>query len=163
MDLQQAIWKQKEAIRAGSRNVFARVQPVHMDWQPEREALRIGEMLRHLWMSEEGVRRVALEGDFAYFENRIPKGLRAVLGKPQELARELEHLERVHNETVAALKAFPADQLEAERVHAALGYRRKVYSILMGINDHEVHHRAQLMTYLRILGSPMPEAIRKME
>jgi len=34
-----------------------------------------------------------------------------------------------------------------------------VYAILLGINEHEIHHRAQLMTYLRILGTPVPEAI----
>jgi len=163
MNLTEIIWKQKEAIRAGSRAVFARLQPEHMGWQPEREALRIGELLRHIWMSEQGVRRVALDGDFSYYEKRIPQGLRAILGAPEELAQELETLERVHGETVAALQAFPHERLEEDRTHAALGYSRKVYSMLMGINEHEVHHRAQLMTYLRILGSPMPEAIRKKE
>jgi uncharacterized damage-inducible protein DinB len=40
-----------------------------------------------------------------------------------------------------------------------LGFRRRVAVILLGINEHEIHHRAQLMVYLRILGSPAPEAI----
>jgi uncharacterized damage-inducible protein DinB len=132
-----------------------------MAWQPEKDALRIGELLRHLWRSEEGVRRVALAGDFAYYEKRIPEGLRATLGTQEELARELEHLARVHAETVAAIRAFPAEQMESERAHAGLGFRRKVYAILLGINEHEVHHRAQLMTYLRILGAPVPEIVRR--
>lgn len=161
MNLIEIIVKQKETIRARSRQVFHLVRPEHMGWQPEREALRIGEMLRHLWMSEEGVRRVALEGNFAYYEKRIPEGLRAVLGKPEELARELENLERVHGETVAAIQAYPTERLDEERVHNGLGYRRKVFAILFGLNEHEVHHRAQLMTYLRILGTPVPEAVRK--
>jgi len=42
-----------------------------------------------------------------------------------------------------------------------LGFRRKVGVILLGINEHEIHHRAQLMTYLRILGTPVPEAVTR--
>lgn len=160
MNLSEIIVQQKEAIRARSRQVFSLIRPQHMNWQPEREALRIGELLRHLWMSEEGTRRVALEGNFAYYEKRIPQGLRAILGTPEELSRELEHLEQVHAETIAAIRAFPAERLEDDRVHAGLAYRRKIYAILMGITDHEVHHRAQLMTYLRILGTPVPEVVR---
>ena len=161
ISLIEVIAKQKEAIRVRSRQVFSLVRPEHMGWQPEREALRVGEMLRHLWTSEEGTRRVALEGNFAYYEKRIPEGLRAIMGSPEELTRELEHLERVHNETIAAIRAFPQERLEDDRVHAGLCYRRKIYAILMGITDHEVHHRAQLMTYLRILGTPVPEVVRR--
>jgi uncharacterized damage-inducible protein DinB len=110
-------------------------------------------------VSEEGVRRAALEGNFAYYERRIPEGLRAVLGTPHGLADELADIERVHNETLAAVRAFPAEQFDMERVHKGLGFRRKVAVILLGINEHEIHHRAQLMVYLRMLGSPAPEAI----
>ena len=42
-----------------------------------------------------------------------------------------------------------------------LGFRRKVGVMLFGINEHEVHHRAQLMTYLRMLGTPAPEPFAK--
>ena len=66
-----------------------------MAWRPEKEALSVSEMRRHLWVSEEGVRRVALEGNFAYYEKRIPQGLRAVLGQPGTLEEELGNLERV--------------------------------------------------------------------
>ncbi len=161
MDLIEIIAKQKETVRVGTRRVLERIKPEHMNWQPEKEALRVGEILRHLWMSEEGMRRIALDGNFAYYERRIPEGLRAILGTPEELSRELEHLERVHKETVQAIRQFPASRLEEDRVHDELGIKRKVYSLLIGLNEHEVHHRAQLMTYLRILGSPMPEAIRR--
>lgn len=161
MNFPEIIIKQKEGTRTRSRQVFSLIRPEHMGWQPEREALRIGELLRHLWMSEEGVRRVAIEGDFSYYERRIPEGLRAILGTPEELTRELPSLERVHGETVAAIRRLPKERLEDERAHEGLGYRRKVYAILMSLNEHEIHHRAQLMTYLRILGSPVPEAVRK--
>jgi len=161
MDIKELFLKQKEAQRARTREVLALVRPEMLAWRPEKDALSVGEMLRHLWVSEEGVRRLALEGSFAYYERRIPEGLRAVLGTPRALAEELADIEHVHNETLAAVRAFPAEQLETERVHEGLGFRRKVSVILLGINEHEIHHRAQLMVYLRILGSPVPEAIRR--
>jgi len=137
--------------------VTALIRPEHLVWRPEKEALSVGEMLRHLWVSEEGVRRVALEGGFTYYETRIPQGLRAVLGTVGTLTEELENLERTHNETLAAVADFPLPRFEEERRHPGLGFRRKVYVILFGLNEHEIHHTAQLMTYLRMLGTPLPE------
>lgn len=161
MDLKEFFLKQKEAIRGRTRQVTGMVRAEHFAWRPEKDALSVGEMIRHLWMSEQGVRRVALEGNFDYYERRIPQGLRAVLGTPGTLEEERGNLERVHNETFQAAATFPFERWEEERVHDGLGIRRKVAVILLGINEHEIHHRAQLMTYLRILGTPLPEAINR--
>lgn len=159
--LQEFFLKQKEATRKRSNEVFALLRPEHMAWKPEKGALNVGDMLQHLWVSEEGIRRVVLDGNFAYFEARIPKGLAGVLGKTGSLEEELKNIERVHRETLAAVAAQPAEIFEEERAHAGIGFRRKVAVILFGLNDHEIHHRAQLMTYLRILGTPVPEPFKK--
>ena len=74
---------------------------------------------------------------------------------------ELREIERVHQETLAAVRAWPPERMEEERVHRGLGIRRNVSVILFGISEHEVHHRAQLMTYLRMLGTPAPEPFRR--
>ncbi len=161
MDLKEFFLKQKEAIRGRTRQVTQLIRTEHMNWRPEKDALSVGEMLRHLWHSEEGVRRVALKGDFSYYEKRIPLGLRAVFGTPRSLEEELNQLERAHSETLAAVANFPPELWDEVRVHEELGFRRKVAVILLGINEHEIHHRAQLMTYLRILGTPVPEAVAR--
>lgn len=161
MDLKEFFLKHKETIRTRTRQVLGMIQPEQLDWRPEKDALTIGETLRHLWVSEEGVRRVALEGNFAYYEKRIPQGLRAMLGSARPLDEDLASLERVHRDTLAAVEKFPLEKWDEERIHEGLGFRRKTAIILMGINDHEVHHRAQLMTYLRMLGTPVPEAIAR--
>lgn len=157
MDIKELFLKQKEAIRKRTRQVVQMVRSDQLGWRPEKDALSIGEMLRHLWMSEEGVRRVALEANFAYYEARIPQGLRAVLGTVGSLEEEAQNLERVHSETLVLVEAFPVERFEEERTHEGLGFRRRVYAILFGIITHEAHHRAQLITYLRILGSTLPE------
>ncbi len=157
VDLRKIILDQKRAIRRRTQQVLELVRPEQMSWRPVAGALTIGEMLRHLWVSEEGVRRVALEGDFRYYLVRVPQGLRAVLGQPGTLEEERRELERVHQETLQLVSTYPLERLGEERSEPSLGYRRKVYAILLGINEHEVHHRAQLMTYLRMLGTPVPE------
>lgn len=161
MDLKEFFLKQKEVLRARTRPVTQLLREEQLGWRPEKDALCIGEMLRHMWVSEEGVRRVALEGDFSYYETRIPKGLRAVIGSYGTLEEELAALERVHRETLGAARAFALERWEEERVHEGLGFRRKIAVILFGINEHEMHHRAQLMTYLRMLGTPAPEPFAK--
>lgn len=160
MTLPEFFPKQKEAIRLRTKEVLALLRPEHMAWKPEKGALSVGETLRHLWTSEEGVRRVALEGNFAYYEERMPKGLRSVLGTPGTLEEELKSIDRVHQETLEAVAACPPELFEQERAHPGLGFRRRVIVMLFGMNEHEVHHRAQLMTYLRILGSPAPEPFK---
>jgi hypothetical protein len=155
MTLQQFFLKQKEAIRARTRDIFATLRPEQMEWKPEPGALNVGELLRHLWASEEGVRRCALHGDFTYYEIRVPKGLHAVMGTPGSLEEEVKNAERVHRETIAAVAALPEAVFDEERAHEDLGFRRKVAVILFGLNEHEIHHRAQLMTYLRMLGTPV--------
>jgi DinB family protein len=161
MMLQEFFLKQKEAIRARSRDVFTLLRAEHMDWKPEKGALSVGDILRHLWTSEVGVRQCALEGNFAYYETRIPKGLREVMGMPATLEEELRNIERVHGETLTAVANRPGDLFDEERANPGLGFRRKVAVILFGVNEHEIHHRAQLMTYLRMLGTPAPEPFKK--
>jgi hypothetical protein len=161
MTLPQFFIKHKEAIRARSRDVFSMIRPQDMNWKPENGALSVGELLRHLWVSEEGVRLCALEGDFRYYEIRVPKGLHAVMGAPGAVEDELKSIERVHSETIAAVRALPESAFDEERAHAELGFRRKVAVMLFGINEHEIHHRAQLMTYLRMLGTPVALKLAK--
>jgi uncharacterized damage-inducible protein DinB len=157
MNIQELFLKQKEAIRVRTRQVTSLLREGEMDWRPVPDALSIGDMVRHMWVSEEGVRRTALEGDFGYYEKRIPGGLAAVVGKPRTLAEELESLEKVHAETLALVEELPLERWDDVRANEALGIRRKIAVILFGINEHEVHHRAQLMTYLRMLGTPVAE------
>jgi len=157
MEFREIFTAQKEAIRKRMLEILAMVRPEHMDWRPEKDALSIGEMLQHLWVAEEGVRRVALENNFAYYETRVPKGLRSTLGPSRTLEENLANIARVHGETLAAVAACPESVFEEDRLRPDLGVKRKVWAILLGINEHTVHHRAQLSTYLRILGSPVPD------
>jgi uncharacterized damage-inducible protein DinB len=161
MNLQEFFLKQKQVLRARTHQVTDLLRDEHMTWRPVPGALNVGDTLRHLWVSEEGVRRVALTGDFSYYEKRIPGGLAAVLGEPKSLAYELAEMQRVHTDTLSAVEKFPLERWDDDRVHEGIGFSKRISVILFGINEHEIHHRAQLMTYLRMLGTPAPEPFAK--
>jgi hypothetical protein len=124
-----------------------------MDWKPEENAFCVGDMLRHLWVCESGVRQCALEGNFAYCKTRIPARLRAVRGLPGSLEQESKHIDCVHRETLSAAAMHAAELFDKERAHPEWGFRRIVAGIVAGMNEHEAHHRAQLMTYVRMMGT----------
>jgi len=161
MNIQELFLREKEAISVRTRQVTSLLQQDHLTWRPVPGALSVGEIVRHLWVSEAGMRNLALNGDFSYYEKRIPGGLETVLGTPRTIPQEVAALENAHAETLALAASFSPEKWDDERVHDGLGFRRKIVMIMFGMNDHEVHHRAQLMTYLRMLGTPTPEAFAR--
>src|ERR1700752_1432435 len=111
--------------------------------------LSLGQMVRHVWMAEEGIRRVALEERWDYYEKRIPLGLFGILGDVVSLAEELAKLNQVHQDTLEAVAAFPLDRWEHERRNDKFNIASKVAVMLFGITEHHAHHRAQAGVYLR--------------
>jgi len=126
MNIQELYLTQKEALRGRTRQVTSLLREDHAAWRPVPGALSIGEILRHLWVSEQGMRNIALNGDFSYYEKRIPGGLSAVLGTPRTIAEEIASLESTQTETLALAAAFPLARWEEVRVHEGLGVRRAV-------------------------------------
>ena len=151
MDLKQFFLKQKQATCQATLEVFRKVPPEGIGWRPREDMLSLGEIARHLWTSEEGVRRVALASDWGYYEKRVPEGLMSILGKVNSMDEELDQIRRVNEETLAAAGAFPLERWEEERINAVFGVRRKVVVMLFGINEHHVHHRAQAGAFLHML------------
>ena len=151
MDLKEFFLKQKQATYEGVVKVFTKIPSNQLAWRPVSSVLSLGEIVRHVWMSEEGSRRMALNGDWSYFEKRVPLGLEAVLGEVRLLDDEMRQLARVHEETLRDVRAFPLERWDEERVHEGFKMRRKVAVALFGINEHQIHHRGQVTTYLRIL------------
>src|SRR5207253_1459618 len=101
-------------------------------------------------------REVPLYNRWDYYERRIPEGLFAILGEVNDIDQEIAALEKTHHETMDLIAKAPEEIFEQEFRYDKFNFRRKGYVILFGIIEHEIHHRAQLMTYLRILGHPVP-------
>jgi uncharacterized damage-inducible protein DinB len=160
MDVKELFLAQKNAEHHGTLSVYEKIPPDQLDWRPAEGMLSLGQMARHAWRSEEGNRRIALEGDWSYYETRVPLGLFAVLGEVKSLPDELREIRRVHQETLAAVQAFPLSRWDEIRENAEFHTRRSIGVLLFRIIEHHIHHRAQAGTYLRILtggrASPYP-------
>ena len=151
MDLKAFFLRQKQAAHQSSLKVLSAIPPDQLAWRPSEGMLSLGEIARHVWMSEEGVRRVAFEERWDYYDKRVPQGLFAILGEVGSLSEELASLERVHQETMTAAEAFPLDRWQDERKNERFNIKRTVAVMLFGINEHHAHHRAQVGVYLHML------------
>ena len=74
-----------------------------------------------------------------------------MLGEIQSLDDELREMVRVHAETLRAVEAFPLERWGEIRENTPFQVSRSVGVWLYGINEHQIHHRAQVGVYLRIL------------
>jgi len=154
VDLKEFFLKQKQAVHRGTLDVFGKIPSDRLDWRPAEGMLSLSEIVRHTWMSEEGLRRVALDGDWSYFEGRVPMGLPRFLatrGPVESLAKEISQVESVHQETLLRVRDFPLERWEEERNHEPFHIHRSVSVMIFGITEHQIHHRAQVGAYLHIL------------
>jgi uncharacterized damage-inducible protein DinB len=160
VDIKQLFLLQKRAEHDGTMSVYRKIPPDRLEWRPTEGALTLGQMARHVWKSEEGTRRVALNDDWSYYQTRIPQGLLAILGEVKSLDDELREMQRVHKDTVRAVETFPLERWDEIRENAQFNFRWPAGVVLFRIMEHQIHHRAQVGTYLRILSgvraSPYP-------
>lgn len=151
VDVKELFLIQKGSEHEGTLSVYEKIPRDRLHWRPAEGMLSLGQMARHVWRSEEGNRRIALEGDWSYYQTRVPLDVVATLGEVKSLDEELQEIRRVHQETLRAAAAFPLERWEEIRENAEFHTRRTVGVMLFRIIDHQVHHRAQVGTYLRIL------------
>ncbi|MGO8788620.1 MAG: DinB family protein [Terriglobia bacterium] len=151
MDVKELFLIQKASEHEGTIGVYAKIPRDRLNWRPAQGMLTLGQVARHAWQSEEGTRKIALQSDWSYYAIRVPKGLLAVLGEVTSLDEELQEIERVYEDTMRAVQAFPLDRWEEIRENAQFHTRRAVGVMLFRIIEHQTHHRAQVGTYLHIL------------
>jgi len=151
VDVKELFLTQKENEHQGTLSVYEKILRDRLDWRPAEGMLSLGQIARHVWRSEEGTRCIALDGDWSYYATRVPLGLLAVLGEVKSLDDELHEIRRVHQDTVRAVQAFPFDRWEEVRENTQFHTCRPVGNMLFRIIEHQIHHRAQVGIYLRIL------------
>lgn len=160
MDLREFFLKQKQATHRATLEVLAKIPPDQLGWRPAEGFLSLGELARHIWQSEEALRAAALENRWEYFNTRVPQGLTAVLGAVESLPDEIAQMERAHQDTLRQVAAFPLERWDEERAYPQFNIRRRVYAMLFGIIEHQIHHRAQVGASVRLLtgrrASPYP-------
>jgi uncharacterized damage-inducible protein DinB len=133
-------------IHEQTKRIMAAAPNDKYDWKPCESAMSLGDLVNHHWISEWGLVEAALTGSF-------PKEWPANLN---DTALALAAFDKTHEEAVAKVVALTPEQLvediapfSPERPLA----RKAVLNMLL---EHEIHHRGQLYTYLRIAGCEIP-------
>ena len=156
MSLADLIVEFKESVRQRTRNLYPKIPADRIAFAPVEGALTLGQILHHLWMSEEGITNVLSRGSWDYFERRMSARLVDILEPIGSLHQELDNLERVHHQTIALIRSLPDDAFSRKHVNVQLKHKRTTRSFLMGLAEHEAHHRGQIAIYLRMLGDKAP-------
>lgn len=162
MNIVEELARLKEEVRRRTRLVLEKVTPTQLDWTPAPQALTIRQMARHMRLSEEGSLKVVRDGNWEYSATRRSAPLVALLGQPESWETELAAFERAHQEWLAMIRALPPHGLTQQFVNPHNNQRLSALELVLGRIEHEVHHRAQISTYLRMLGEEWPSPYGKL-
>lgn len=143
MDSLVSNWRR---IHKQTTKIMAAAPNDKYDWKPADSAMTMGELMNHLWIAEAGLVAAAKTGIF-------PKEAPPQINDTAEL---IAAFDKTHEEAVATAKAFTAEEL-AEVVAPFGPDKAMPRSVLLNLTlEHEIHHRGQLYTYLRIAGCECP-------
>jgi uncharacterized damage-inducible protein DinB len=135
-----------ERVYGRTLEVATAVPPEQIEWRPTTGELTCGDLIRHIASTElMNVRGVAT-GELRY------PGHHAALGATHSEA--LAYLVECHTAAQALLSELDPQRLLLNipgQWQDVAGWRR-----LLGMIEHEIHHRSQLCTYLMLLGCVPP-------
>jgi uncharacterized damage-inducible protein DinB len=132
----------------GTRRVLAAIPNAKRDYKPDPKSRSAWELATHVAMSDVWFADSILNGAFVWTgEPPVPPEMTDPAGVAKWHEREL-------GTRLARLRAMTPDQLTREVEF--FGMKAPAVTWLVMMNNHAVHHRGQLGTYLRPMGAKMP-------
>ncbi|HEY7544830.1 MAG TPA: DinB family protein [Blastocatellia bacterium] len=116
-----------------------------LDWRPGEKMFTMRELITHIPEAEIAIVRSALAGAMQKVELDLSGATVADIVNTFELQ---------HAELVEEVSKLTLDQLN-EKIQA-FGREMRRIVLLRGLIEHEIHHRGQLFTYLRLAGVEPP-------
>jgi len=137
-----------DSVRERTMRVVRAVPPEKLEWQHSDGVFSSGDLARHIAAVER----------YVFAEN--------VLGRPSRYqgcgpeladghANVVAFMERMHRETVEALKELGTEGLNRKGV-SPQGAPVTAWKLLRAMVEHEVHHRGEMYVYLALLGVERP-------
>ncbi len=131
-----------------TKSVIAAVPNDNLDYRPDSHSKSASELLRHLAAADNFFLKSVIEGVFVPGSVAIPDSLTA----PADVA---EWYERTYATNVDALARLPGESLVKVLDFRGL-FQRPAFVFIQSGLAHAIHHRGQLSTYLRPMGSRVP-------
>lgn len=137
-----------EKVRQRTLKVIACIPPEKFDWSCREGKFSFADLIRH----------VAAIERYMYSENAQRKPSRYP-GHGKELAdgpeRVLEFFNSMHSESMAIFGKMTDDDLQQKCITPG-GTSITIWKWMRAMVEHEIHHRAQIYTYLGMLGIATP-------
>jgi uncharacterized damage-inducible protein DinB len=131
-----------------TKSVIAAVPDRNLDYRPNPHSKTANELLRHIATADNFFLKSVIDGVFVPGSVTIPESVRT----PAEVA---EWYEQTHADNFETLSELPSDNLVKVLDFRGL-FRAPAYTFLQTGLAHTIHHRGQLSTYLRPMGSRVP-------
>jgi uncharacterized damage-inducible protein DinB len=137
-----------ERVRQRTRRVVVRIPEARLEWSPGNESFTPGDLVRHLAGAERWMWAESVQGR----PSRYP-------GHGQELATGLtaviDYMDRLHAEAIEIFATLTPHQLQA-KTPTVSGAELTTWKWLRAMAEHEIHHRGQLYTTLRLCNVETP-------
>src|SRR5687767_11237544 len=135
-------------IRGRTMAVARCIPEDRLDWSPGHGAMTMGDLLRHLAVTERWLFvEVARGGQNAYVSHGPELG--------RSLPEVLALLTRAHDESLHIIEQLTEEEWHRPVITPA-GATMPAWKWLRAMVEHEVHHRGQLYLALRLCGVPTP-------
>lgn len=135
-------------IRQRTERVIACIPADRYDWTYKVGKFTLADQIRHM---------AAIER-YLYAENALGRPA-TYAGCGKELAESPEQVlaffREKHRESVAIFSSLPDEALQ-QKIQTPGGGSITLWKWLRALVEHEIHHRAQIYTYLGMLGVPTP-------
>jgi len=131
-----------------TKSVIAAVPNYNLDYRPDPHAKTSNELLRHIAAADNFFLKSVIDGVFIPGSVTIPESA----GNPVEVAEWYEH---TYASNLEALSELSSDSLVKTLDFRGL-FRAPAYTFIQSGLAHTIHHRGQLSTYLRPMGSRVP-------
>jgi uncharacterized damage-inducible protein DinB len=140
-----------EREAANTARVLAAVPDDKRDYKPDPKSRTAWELATHLATSEVWFLQAILDGNFAV----DPAEVERVEKQFKTVGDVVEFYQREVPARLNALRALPAEALAKEVDF--FGMMKESNASYLGIaTTHSIHHRGQLASYLRAMGSKVP-------
>jgi uncharacterized damage-inducible protein DinB len=137
-----------EAESATTRKVIAAVPNGNRDYKPDPKSRSAWDIAVHIALSDIWFADSILKGEFAWTgEPPTPPEMSDPAGVAKWHEREL-------SARLARLRAMPQEQLL--KPVDFFGRSAPAVTWIVAMNNHHIHHRGQLASYLRAAGSKVP-------
>jgi uncharacterized damage-inducible protein DinB len=131
-----------------TKSVIAAVPNSNLDYRPHPHSKTANELLRHIAAADNFFLKSVIDGVFVPGSIAVPDSIQ----NPIEVA---DWYEQTYAGNLAAVSALPAENF-VKIIDFRGRFQAPAYAFIQFGLVHAIHHRGQLSTYLRPMGSKVP-------